>query len=424
MDSISTSALFGLFIFLIFCSGFFSSSETGLFSLNRYRLKHLVKKKHKGAIRTSQLLHQPDRLIGVILIGNNFVNILITLVAAQIAERFVPEWARDIVTTISLTFILLIFAEVTPKSLAAAYPDKIAFPASWLLRPLLTLLYPVVWIINLICNSIARIFGLSTSEVKITDHLHPEELRTVVDESGDLIPDKHQDMLLNVLDLEKATVEDILIPRNEIVGIDLEDDIDEIIGTLRTTEYARLPVFEGDINRIVGVLRLRNLAKFVHTDQVIDHKKIRELVTPPYFVPESTSLPTQLMNFQAEKERMAIVVDEYGDVLGVATMVDLLEEIVGDFATDTADEIENDIIEDKDQSYIIDASTSIRDINRNLGWQLPTNGPKTLNGIIVEFLENIPDARVSFEIGNYRFEIQEIGDTRIGKARVKEMSTD
>lgn len=392
-----------------------------MLSLNPYRLKHLVKKGHKGACRSSELLHRPDRLIGVILIGNNLVNIVATIVAGIITERVFGEWAALVVLPLALTLVILIFAEVTPKSIAAVYPEKIAFPASVFLRPMLWACYPVVWTVNSISNGLARIFGLDTSASKMTDHLHPEELRTVVDEAGDLIPDQHQGMLLNVLDLGKATVEDILIPRNEVIGIDLEDDINKIMELIRTTEYSRLPVYEDDINKVVGILHLRNAARFIHgNDASITHDDIRKHVTEPYFIPESTPLTTQLLNFQKEKRRIALVVDEYGDILGLATLVDLLEEIVGDFSTDSAEETETDIIDIGNGWHKIDASLSIREINRELGWLLPTDGPKTLNGLIVEFLENIPDAIVSFEIGDYRFEISKLSETRIESALVFE----
>lgn len=425
MDGPSTTLLFAILAFLILLSGFFSSAETGMLSLNRYRLKHLVKKKNRGAIRASKLLRRPDRLIGVILIGNNFVNIMATTVATALTTRIIGEWAIVWLLPAVLTFVILIFAEVTPKSVAAAYPEKVAFPASIILRPLLILLMPAVWVVNGISNGIARLFGLDTSKSSLGDHLHPEELRTVLDEAGDLIPDQHQGMLLNVLDLENASVEDILIPRNEIVGIDLEDDIDKIIDDIQNAEYTLIPVFEGDINKIVGVLHQRNIAKFLRSEgsTAVTHEAIRSLTNKPYFIPASTPLSIQLLNFQKEKKRMAVVVDEYGDVMGLATLVDLLEQIVGDLATDAAEDEREEIISLEDNWYLIDASASLRDINRNLGWHLPTDGPKTLNGIIVEYLERIPDAAVSFEIDQYRIEIKEIGEMRIEKALVLEVNS-
>jgi len=393
-----------------------------MLSLNRYRLKHLVKKRNSSAVRASKLLRRPDRLIGVILIGNNFVNIMATIVAGVLTARLIGEWATVWLLPIALTIVILIFAEVTPKSVAAVYPEKIAFPAAFILTPLLWLLRPLVVMINWISNNLARLFGLDPTKANLVENLRPEELRTVVDEAGDLIPDQHQGMLLNVLDLEKAAVEDILIPRNDIVGIDLEDEIEAIIDVFQHADYTRIPVYEGDINKIIGVLHQRDIAKFLKSEgsTAITHSAIKNLASAPYFIPESTPLSTQLLNFQKEKHRMAIVVDEYGDVMGLATLVDLLEQIVGDFVTDTTADQEQEIKKYPDNWYLIDASASIRDINRNLGWDLPTGGPKTLNGIIVEFLESIPDAAVSFEIGRYRFEIKEIGETRIENALVAE----
>lgn len=421
MDEISLDVLFAALIVLILLSAFFSSSETGMMSLNRYRLRHLVKKKHRGAVRASELLRRPDRLIGVVLIGNNLVNASAATLVTAIGIRLYGDLGLALAPII-LTIILLIFAEVTPKTIAALHPERIAFPASIILKPLLWLLYPVVLAVNLASNFIVRLFGVNpNSKVRLTDHLHPEELRTVVDEAGDLIPDQHQGMLLNVLDLEKATVEDIMVPRNEVVGIDINDSVPDILRSVRTSEYTRLPVYEGDINNVVGVLHLRNAARFMcGSDDTITHDAIRKQLYAPYFVPESTPLHTQLMNFQKEKRRFAMAVDEYGDIQGIVTWVDLLEEIVGDFSTDVAQDEEQEIVAVEDDWYRIDATASVRDINRHLGWELPTDGPKTINGIIIEHLENIPDAVCGFQIGNYRFEVTELSDTRIGATRIKE----
>lgn len=421
MNTLPTEVLFTILVILIFCSGFFSSAETSMLSLNRYRLRHLANKKHRGALRASKLLERPDRLIGVILIGNNLVNIFATVVAGAIATRLFGdwEWATVILMPFVLTLVILIFAEVTPKSIAAVYPEKIAFPASLILRPLLTLWYPLVLFVNIISNAISKVFGLDPSQAKLTDNLHPEELRTVVNEAGELLSDQHQGMLLNVLDLEKSTVEDILVPRNEIVGIDLNDDIETILCIIRHSEYTLLPAYEGDINDVVGVLHMRNVARCIN-EKDFSVTVLRKHLAAPYFTPESTPLSKQLLNFQKEKSRMALVVDEYGDIQGMVTLVDLLEEIVGDFVTDTAEKQEEPITLADDGWFRIDASESIRDINRELGWKLPTDGPKTLNGLITEFLEHIPEAIVSFQVGHYRFEVDEFSDTRIEKALVCE----
>lgn len=417
MNQIPLEALFIALAVLLLLSAFFSSSETSMLSLNRYRLRHLIKKHHKGAMRAGKLLERPDRLLGVILIGNNLVNIVASMLAASIGNRLYGDIGVAIAAGL-LTLVVLIVAEVTPKTVATAFPEKIAFPASFLLKPLLTLFYPIVLLVNLFSNGLAKLMGIDTQKVG-SDHLHPEELRTVVDEAGDLIPDQHQGMLLNVLDLEKSTVEDIMIPRNEIIGIDLERDISENLDLIRTTDFTRLPVFKGDINNVVGVLHLRKATRFLRgADHHITEDDICEHMSAPYFVPESTPLHIQLMNFQKEKRRLAIVVDEYGEVQGAATLVDLLEEIVGEFSTDGGDDQEQEITELENGWYKINGTASLRDINKHIGWELPIDGPKTINGLAFEHLESIPDAVCSFDLGAYRFEIIEVSDTMIENINV------
>lgn len=420
MDDIPLQVLFIALAVLLVLSAFFSSSETGMLSLNRYRLRHLINKQHKAAKRAGQLLERPDRLLGVILVGNNAVNIAASMLAGAIGVRLLGEGSGQLVAGAVLTFIVLVFAEVTPKTIAAAFPERIAFPASFILRPLLYVFYPAVWLVNIISNVLAKLAGVEPGKSHGADHLRPEELRTVVDEAGDLIPDQHQGMLLNVLDLEKATVEDIMIPRNEIVGIDLERSITDNLELIRTAEFTRLPVYEGDINNVVGVLHMRKATRFLRgADEEISERDIREHMATPYFVPESTPLHTQLMNFQKEKRRLAIVVDEYGEVQGAATLVDLLEEIVGEFSTDGSDANEELINDLGDGWFNIVATESIRDINKQLSWSLPTDGPKTLNGLVFEYLEMIPDGLCSFELDGYRFELQKIGENMIEAVTAK-----
>ena len=392
-----------------------------MMSLNRYRLRHLEKKGHQAAKRASSLLKRPDRLIGVILIGNNLVNTFATALTTLIALRLYGEgsvWLASIL----LTIVILIFAEVTPKTIAALYPEKIAFPFSWLLRPLLTLLYPIVWTINHLSNGLALLFGVNTAKGHEHEHLNPDELRTVVGEAGGLIPNDHRDMLLNILDLEKASVDDIMIPRNEVIGIDLEDSIESIIKTLESAEYTRLPVYEGSINNVIGILHTRFTPRFMNSTSTLTHNDIKEHIDKPYFVPESTPLHKQLIQFKDQKGNVALVVDEYGEVQGLITLADLLEEIVGDFTTNLGDIKDPDIQPIDDNWFLIDGSTSIRDINRNLQWQLPTNGPKTLNGLIMEHLEIIPKGHISFTIEGYLFETVNLSSTMIEHAKVKLMS--
>lgn len=414
MDGTSLTALSIILVGLIMLSAFFSSSETGMMSLNRYRLKHMAKTGHKGAKRAQKLLQRTDQLIGIILIGNNFVNILASSIATVIAIRIWGN-AGIAIATLLLTIVILIFAEVTPKTLAALFPEKIAFPASYILGPLLRVLYPIVWAVNLFTGAILRILRISPNDAA-NDHLSREELRTLVNEAGALIPAKHKDMLVSILDLEKVTVNDIMVPRNEVSGLDLDDDTDTILRQLRNSQHTRLPVFKGDINDIQGILHLRSAAKLLQQDE-ISKAMILQLCQEPYFVPESTPLNTQLINFQKGKRRFSIVVDEYGDVLGLATLEDILEEIVGEFTTDYA-ATSPDIIPQEDGTFIVDGTAAVRTINKTLGWKLPTDGPKTLNGLITETLENIPDTNVCLKVDGHRVEVLQIKDNVVKAAIV------
>ncbi len=414
MNETSLTALFITLVGLIMLSGFFSSSETGMMSLNRYRLKHMAKTGHRGAKRAQALLSRTDQLIGVILIGNNFVNILASSIATVIAIRLWGD-AGIAIATVLLTIVILIFAEVTPKTLAALFPEKIAFPASHVLGPLLKLLYPIVWAVNLFTSAILKVIGVSADDAA-SDHLSREELRTLVNEAGALIPAKHKDMLVSILDLEKVTVNDIMVPRNEVVGIDLEDELDTILRQIRSSQHTRLPVFKGDINNIQGVLHLRNATKLLLQDD-INKAMLMQLCREPYFIPESTPLNTQLINFQKAKRRFGVVVDEYGEVLGLATLEDILEEIVGEFTTDYAS-TSPDIIPQDNGTFIIDGTAAVRTINKTLGWKLPMDGPKTLNGLITETLENIPDTNVCLKVGGHRLEVLQIKDNVVKAAIV------
>jgi Mg2+/Co2+ transporter CorB len=414
LNETSLTALFITLACLILLSGFFSSSETGMMSLNRYRLKHMAQTGHKGAKRAHRLLQRTDQLIGVILIGNNFVNIFASAIATVIAIRIWGD-AGIAIATVLLTIVILIFAEVTPKTLAALFPEKIAFPASYVLAPLLKILYPVVWAVNLFTGGILKLLRVSPEDIA-NDHLSREELRTLVNEAGALIPAKHKDMLVSILDLEKVTVTDIMVPRNEVVGIDLDNDLDSILRLLRNSQHTRLPVYRGDINDIQGILHLRNTTKLLQKDD-LNKDMIVQLCTEPYFVPESTPLNTQLINFQKGRRRFGIVVDEYGEVLGLATLEDILEEIVGEFTTDYAS-TSPDIIPQDNGTYIIDGSASLRVINKSLAWKLPIDGPKTLNGLITETLENIPDSNVCLRVGGHRVEVLQIKDNVVKAAIV------
>jgi len=384
-------------------------------SLNRYRLRHLVKQKHRGAMRASKLLDRPDRLIGVILIGNNFVNILASAIATMIALRLMGD-AGVAVATAMLTLVILIFAEVTPKTVAAIKPEQVAFPASLILSPLLKLLYPFVWVVNTICNGLLRLLGFNAA-AKANDHLSAEELRTIVHEAGALIPRRNQSMLLSILDLDTVTVEDIMIPRNEIVGIDIEDGIGTILSTISQSPHTRLPLYQEELNNVVGIVHVRQILPLLHTNNP-SKEAFLALAKEPYFVPESTPLNTQLLNFQKRKQWVGLVVDEYGDIQGLTTLEDILEEIVGDMAEEQDHENE-DIHPQEDGSFFIDGTTTVRDINKALKWTLPIDGPKTLNGLITERLEEIPQFNVCLRLGEYHLETVQIRDNFIKTVRLQ-----
>ena len=407
-------ALIGLLVLLLMMSAFFSGSETALMSLNRYRLRHKSRSGHRGARLAEALLQRPDRLIGLILLGNNLVNFSAASLVAIIALQLGGEPAVAI-GTLLLTLVVLIFSEVAPKTLAALHPEKVAFPASFIYFPLLKVMYPLVWLTNVIANGVLLIFGVRETSLQ-SDSLSREELRTVVHEASAMISRKYRRMLVNILDLEKVTVDDVMVPHNEIVGIDLEDDISEISAVIRTCEHTRLPVFRDNIDNVIGMLHLRQLAH-IAAEPGIDKAKLESLLTEPYFVPEGTPLSTQLMQFQKRKERIALVVDEYGDIQGIVTLEDILEEIVGEFTTDPGSE-EAEITQGPGGCYIVSGSANIRDLNRTMDWQFPTEGPKTLNGLIVEYLETIPEVGTGVKLHGYPLEIVETGENMIKAVRI------
>ena len=415
MNDIPLSALFSALGVLLLLSGFFSGSETALMTLNRYRLKHLADNGHKGAIRAAKLLQRPDRLIGLILLGNNFVNILASSLSTIIALRLGGE-AYIAAAAGILTLVILIFAEVAPKTLAALSPEKLAYPAAWVYTPLLLILYPLVWVVNGIANNLLKLVGVSIDDHG-TQTLSQEELRTVVIEAGIMIPDNHQKMLLNILDLEKVTVDDIMIPRNEVDGINIDDPMDEIIQFLKSTNYTRIPVFEGSIDKLLGIIHIRRCMQLIMHGE-FDKKALRSLIRDPYYIPEGTPLNTQLIHFQREKRRIGLVVDEYGDLQGLVTMGDLLEEIVGEFVTDPLDELQ-DVQDAGDGSYLVNGNASIRDLVRSMKWDLPTDGPKTLNGLILEHLESIPETGISILICGYPIEILQTKNNMVKVAKIQ-----
>ena len=414
MSELPLGALFAALVVLLALSAFFSGSETGLMAINRYRLRHLAKTGHRGARRVSKLLERPDRLIGLILLGNNFFNILASSLSTVIAIRLWGE-AGIAVAAILLTIVLLIFGEVTPKTLAALHPERIAFPAAFIITPLLKLFYPVVWVVNVIANTILKPLGLSSADAS-QQSLNSDELRTVVMEAGVMIPKSHQTMLLSILDLEAITVDDIMIPRNEIAGIDLEDDWEDIINHITRSQYTRLLVYRGDMDRVVGFLHMRKVAALMVKNPDFGAADLQDLIRDPYFIPEGTQLHKQLLNFQKQRRRIGLVVDEYGDLLGLVTLEDLLEEIVGEFTTDPS---HADIIPQGDGSYLVDGSVTARVLNRALNWQLPTDGPKTISGLILEYMETIPEPDTCLLLADHPVEVLRIAGNRIKTVLIK-----
>ena len=397
-------------------SAYFASSETAMMRLNRYRLRHFVKEGHRGARKVHELLQRPDRLLGVILLGNNLVNFIAASCATVVASRFLSEPVAAIVAPVVLTVFVLIFAEVTPKTLAEQRPEMIAFPSSYILKPLLVVCQPMVVAVNAASNVLAR--AITGGRQAESEDLSAEELRTVVDERT-AIPRAHQDMLLRILDLEKATVNDIMVPRSEIVGIDLAEENSEVTATIRSAQHMRVPVFREHIDDLVGVLQLRRAARLLSREDFTKEDLLDE-VDEPYYVPEATPLHTQLLNFRKEKQRIALVVDEYGDVQGIVTLEDILEEIVGEFTTNVADDVAQ-VRRHSDGGFIVEGKALLRDVNRTHDWELPTAGPRTMNGLVLEHLEFIPEANVCLQVGRYRIETLQIADKVVRAVKVVEL---
>ena len=363
------------------------------------------------------LLAQPDRLIGLILLLSTIVNVITPMLVGFIALRLGGEFLVAFGASL-LALVMLIFCEVAPKTFGALHPESLALPAAYIYTPLLLVLYPFVWATNLLANGVLQLFGVASEQA--AHSLSSEELRTVVAEAGAMIPRRHRQMLVSILDLEHATVEDIMVPRNEIVGIDVDDDWDRVLEQLRQSQHTRLPVFQGDIDRVIGVLHMKQVVHELVRGRLqraalIQAASARE----PYYVPSGTTLNTQLLNFQRGKQRLAFVVDEYGDIQGLVTIDDILEEIVGEFTTDPATMMHNDVHAEADGSFVANASATIRALNRSMRWNLPMDGPKTLNGLIVEYLETIPEPGTTLKLADYTLEVLQTADNAIKTVRIR-----
>jgi len=412
-------ALFTSIVVLTALSAYFSGTETAMMSLNRYRLKHKVKQRHRGARKANRMLRRPDRLLGVILVGNNLVNFTAATIATVIGLRMFGDLGVLLAPWV-LTLTFLIFAEVAPKTLAAQHSEGWSFRSVYALEPLLRLLYPAVAFVNWISNGLVRPFMPKQDDS--SDNLSTEELKTVVNEGADAVGER-QTMLVRLLELESVSVNDIMVPRSEIVAIDIDEDIADIVALTATSQHTLLPVYKESINNVVGILHLRRLARLLNSEE-FSKADLMQLTREPYYVPEATPLHTQLLNFQKERQRIALVVDEYGDVQGIVTLEDILEEIVGEFTSDFASKMPEISPVEDDDAYVIDGGAVLRDINRALRWTLPTAGPKTLNGLVLEHLETIPESNLCLQIEEYQIETLHIKDNMIKNLKLRRLQVE
>lgn len=416
MDSIPLSTLFIILIILLVLSAYFSGSETGLLSANRYRMRHLAEKGHKGAKKAEILLKKTDKLLSLILICNNLVNISASAIATIIGMRLYGDAGVAIATGV-LTFVMLVFSEIYPKTVAAIYPEKVAFLSSHILSVIMKLFVPLVWLMNLIIRSLIKITGLKTDAKN--HHLSSEELRAIVNESGKFMPSAHQEMLLSILDLEEVTVDDILVPRNDIAGIDIDDDWKSIMRQLNHAAHSRVVLYKGSLDeKVLGMLRVREAYRLMLDKNEFSKETLIRAADEIYFIPEGTALTAQLLNFRNNKERIGLVVDEYGDIKGLVTLEDILEEIVGEFTTSTTPSIDEEVMPQSDGSILIEGSANLRDLNKLFDWHLDTEDARTFNGWILEYLQEIPDEGTEFELDGLKITIIEVGDNMVKQAKV------
>lgn len=417
MEEISTSVLLVSLAVLLLFSGFFSISETAMMALDRYRLRHLVKQGNRAARLTASLLERTDRLLGAILLGNNIVNAAVALLVGEITRRQLGDSEVALLAaTGAAAFCLLVFSEITPKVVGATYPERIALPAGFVLAPFLKLTHPVIWILNLFVGGMLKALGLKPRPGEQERALAPEELKTLVLEAGNFIPKKHQSILINLFDLEQITVDDVMVPRNQIEAIDLDADPSLIRNQIATCYHTRLPLYQGSLDSVVGVLHVRTVLNLTQNDE-ITADTLRGMMREPYYIPGGTPLFTQLHNFQENQVRVGLVVDEYGEIRGLVTLEDIVEEIIGEFTTHSPVRA-GGILEQSDGSWLVEGSSTLRELNRKLGLKLPLEGPKTLNGLILEHFQDIPEAGTSVKIAGYPMEIVQTQDRVVRVVRI------
>lgn len=415
LDHVSTSTLIIILVIMVVVSAYFSASETGMMTLNRYRLRHLSKQGNRAARRVEKLLRRPDRLISLVLIGNNLVNILASALATIVGIRLYGNAGVAIATGV-LTFVVLIFAEVMPKTIAALYPERVAFPSSVLLAPLQKIMLPLVWLLNTITRGLMRLCGIH-GNVHSSDAVSKDELRSIVNESHSQISRRNQDMLISVLDLEKVTVSDIMVPRNEVVGIDINDDWKSIMRQLTHSPHGRIVLYRQSLDDAIGMLRVREAYRLMTEKKEFNKENLLRAADEIYFIPEGTPLNVQLVKFQRNKEKVGMIVDEYGDIQGLVTVEDILEEIVGDFTTSMSPSLAEEVNPQSDGSVLIDGSANVRELNKAFNWSLPIEA-RTINGMLLEELEEIPQVDAQVRVGNYLIDVLDVQENMIKRVRV------
>lgn len=420
MEHVSTTTLIIILIGMIFASAYFSGTETSMMTINRYRLRHAAKQGNRSAKRVEKLLQRPDRLISLVLIGNNLINIVASALATIVGMRLYGDAGVAIATGV-LTFVILIFAEVLPKSIAALYPERFAYPSSVLLSPLQKIMLPVVWFFNQITLVFMRIFGIKSPVIQ-GNAVSKEELRTIVNESKSKLSQRNQNMLISILDLEKVTIGDIMVPRNEIFGIDVNDEWKSIVRQLTHSPHGRIVLYRDTLDDVIGMLRVREAYRLMTEKKEFTKQILIKAADKIYFIPESTPLSLQLVNFQRNNEKAGIVVDEYGEIQGLVTVEDILEEIVGDFTTSMSPSLAEEVIPQKDGSLLVDGTTNIRDINKAFACHLPENEARTINGVIIEELGDLPVVGAKITIDGYEFEVLEVQGNVIKKALIRHLT--
>ena len=411
--------LLSTLIFLLILSGFFSGSETGMMAANKIKLKNLSKKSKGSAKRALNLLKKPDQLLSAILVGNNFANILASAIVTIIMINYFG--GNVLIGSIILTIIILIFSEITPKTIAAIKPESVATKSSFILNILVYIFKPLIFFTNFLSRLILKIFSLDAKDANTNDNLNTEELRTLLEESGDLIPKQYRKMLSSVLGMEELIVEDIMIPTAEIIGIDINDDYEKATNIIESTEYTRLPVFQDSIDNMIGILHLKDSHSFLENYKQGNASNFKKILHKTYFVSQSTLLMKQLREFLANNESIGLVVDEYGEIEGLISVEDIFKEITGKFGGDKED-LEKEFIKLKDGSILTDGNSKIRELNNYLNWEIPEDSAKTINGLVTEYLDQIPQANLCIEIDLYRFEILELDENLISKIKIKKFN--